>query len=115
MTLRLIGNKYNGTSPGKISITFFYPEDHCNQHYESYDAHSMLKCMEFIENNGGRVIEFSIDPEPIQEDCCYIGWGSFVQLVNHLYEKHFIDSRYVSYVKSLVPDSYKGYINLNDV
>lgn len=115
MTLRINYKKYNGISPGKISITFFYPEDHCNKYYESYDAHSTLKCIEFIENNGGRVIEFSIDPEPIPEDCCYTGWGSFIQLVNHLYEKHFIDSRYVSYVKSLVPDSYKSYINLNDV
>ena len=115
MTLRSIGNKYNGISPGKISITLFYPEEHCNKYYGSYDAHSMLECIEFIENNGGRVIEFSIDPEPIPEDCCYTGWGSFIQLVNHLYEKHFIDSRYASYVKSLVPDSLKNYINLNNV
>ena len=115
MTLRLIGKKYNGISPGKISIAYFYPEEYCNKHYESYDAHSMLECIEFIENNGGRVIEFSIDPEPIQEDCWYTGWGSFIKLVNHLYEKHFIDTRFVSYVKSLVPDSYKSYINLNDV
>ena len=114
MNLRLICNKYNGTSPGKISITFFYPEEYCNKRYESYDAHSMLECIEYIENDGGRVIEFSIDPEQISEDYCYTGWGSFVQLVNHLYEKHFIDSRYVSYVKSLVPDSYKSYIKLND-
>ena len=113
MNLRLIGNKYNGTSPGKISITYFYQEDHCNKYYESYDAHSILKCIEFVENDDGRVIEFSIDPEPIPEDYCYTGWGSFVQLVNHLYEKHFIDTRFVSYVKSLVPDSYKSYINLN--
>lgn len=115
MTLRVIGNKYNGTSPGKISITYFYPEEHCDKYYESYDASSILKFLEYIENDGGRVLEFSIDPEPIPEDCCYTGFDSFVQLVNHLYEKHFIDSRYVSYVKSLVPDSYKSYINLNDV
>lgn len=115
MTLRVIGNKYNGTSPGKISITYFYPEEYCTKHYESYDASSILKFLEYIENDGGRVLEFSIDPEPIPEDCCYTGFDSFVQLVNHLYEKHFIDSRYVSYVKSLVPDSYKSYINLNDV
>ena len=115
MTIRAIGKKYNGISPGKISITFLYPEDHCNKYYESYDARSMLECIEFIENNGGRVIEFSIDPEPIPEDCCYTGFDSFVQLVNHLYEKHFIDSRFVLYAKSLVPDSYKSYININDV
>ena len=115
MTLRAICKKYNGTSPGNISITFFYPEDHCNKYYESYDARSILDCLEYIENDGGRVIEFYIDPEPIPEDCCYTGWCSFAQLVNNLYEKHFIDSRYVSYVKSLVPDSYKSYINLNDV
>ena len=115
MNLRVIGNKYNGTSPGKISITYFYPEEYCNKRYESYDASSILKFLEYIENDGGRVLEFSIDPEPIPEDCCYTGWGSFIQLVNHLYEKHFIDSRYVSYVKSLVPDSCNSYINLNDV
>ena len=115
MTLRLIGNKYNCISPGKISITYFYPEECLNKYYESYDARSILKLLEYIENDGGRVIEFSIDPEPIPEDCCYTGWGSFIQLVNHLYEKHFIDSRYASYVKSLVPDSYKSYIKLNDV
>ena len=115
MTLRAIGKKYNGISPGNISITYFYPEEHCNKCYESYDARSVLECLEYVENDGGRVIEFSIDPEPIPEDCCYTGFDSFVQLVNHLYEKHFIDSRYVSYVKSLVPDSYKSYINLNDV
>lgn len=115
MTLRANCKKCNGISPGKISITFFYPEDHCNKYYESYDARSILQFLEYIENDGGRVIEFSIDPEPISEDCCYTGFDSFAQLVNHLYEKHFIDSRYVSYVKSLVPDSYKSYINLNDV
>lgn len=115
MTLRSIGKKYNGTSPGNISITYFYPCEYCNKYYESYDASSILKLLEYIENDGGRVIEFSIDPEPIQEDCCYTGWGSFVQLVNYLYEKHFIDSRYVSYFKSLVPDSLKSYINLNNV
>ena len=43
MTLRSIGKKYNGTSPGNISITYFYPEEHCNKHYESYDARSILK------------------------------------------------------------------------
>ena len=115
MTLRLIGKKYNGTSPGKISITYFYPEEHYNKYYESYDASSILNFLEYIENDGGRVIEFSIDPEPISEDCCYTGWGSFIQLINHLYKKHLIDSRMVSYAKSLVPDSYKNYINLNDV
>lgn len=115
MTLRANCKKYNGISPGKISITFFYPEEHCNKYYKSYDASSILKFLEYIENDGGRVIEFSIDPEPIQEDFCYTCWCSFIQLINHLYEKHFIDSRYVSYVKSLVPDSYKSYINLNDV
>lgn len=115
MTLKVIGKKYNGISHGKISITYFYPEEHSNKHYESYDASSILHFLEYIENDGGRVIEFSIDPEPISEDCCYTGWGSFIKLVNHLYEKHFIDSRYASYVKSLVPDSYKSYIKLNDV
>ena len=115
MTLRPIGNKYNGISPGKISITYFYPEEHSNKQYESYDASSILEFLEYIENDGCRVIEFSIDPEPIPEDCFYTGWCSFIKLVNNLYEKHFIDTRYVSYVKSLVPDSYKGYININDV
>ena len=115
MTLRLIGNKYNCISPGKISITYFYPEEHSNKQYESYDASSILEFLEYIENDGGRVIEFSIDPEQIPEDCFYTGWCSFIKLVNNLYEKHFIDTRYVSYVKSLVPDSYKGYININDV
>lgn len=115
MTLRLIGNKYNCISPGKISITYFYPEEHSNKQYESYDASSILEFLEYIENDGGRVIEFSIDPEPIPEDCFYTGWCSFIKLVNNLYEKHFIDTIYVSYVKSLVPDSYKGYININDV
>ena len=115
MILRLIGNKYNCISPGKISITYFYPEEHSNKQYESYDASSILEFLEYIENDGGRVIEFSIDPEPIPEDCFYTGWCSFIKLVNNLYEKHFIDTRYVSYVKSLVPDSYKGYININDV
>ena len=115
MTLRVIGNKYNGTSPGNISIAYFYPEEYCNKHCESCGARSILEFLEYIENDGGRVIEFSIDPEPIPEDCCYTGWGSFIQLVNHLYEKHFIDSRYASYVKSLVPDSLKSYINLNNV
>ena len=42
MTLRPIGNKYNGISPGKISITYFYPEEHSNKQYESYDASSIL-------------------------------------------------------------------------
>ena len=115
MNLRVIGKKYNGTSPGKISITYIYPEEHYYSNYESYDARSILKCLEYIENDGGRVIGFSIDPQPIPEDCCYVGWGSFIQLVNHLYEKHFIDSRAVTYATSLVPDSYKSYINLNDV
>lgn len=115
MTLRLIGNKYNCISPGKISITYFYPEEHSNKHYESYDARSILEFLEYIENDGGRVIEFSIDPEPIPEDCCYTDWCSFTQLINHLYEKHFIDSGTVSYAKSLVPESYKSYININDV
>lgn len=59
MTLRLICKKYNGTSPGKISITYFYPEERSN--------------------------------------------------------KHFIETRFVLYAKSLVPDSYKSYININDV
>ena len=80
MTLRANYNKYNGISPGKISITFFYPEEHCNKYYGSYDTHSMLKCIEFIENNGGRVIEFSIDPEPITEDRCYTGWARLYNL-----------------------------------
>lgn len=115
MTLRANCKKCNGISPGKISITYFYPEEHSNKHYESYDASSILQFLEYIENDGCRVIEFSIDPEPIQEDCCYTGWGSFIKLVNHLYEKHFIDTRFVSYVKSLVLDSYNGYININDV
>lgn len=43
MTLRSIGKKYNGTSPGKISITYFYQEEHFNKHYESYDASSILE------------------------------------------------------------------------
>ena len=77
MTLRSIGKKYNGTSPGNISITYFYPEEHRDKHYESYDARSILKFLEYIENDGWRVIEFSIDPEPIPEDCCYTGWGFF--------------------------------------
>ena len=115
MTLRVIGKRYNGTSPGKISITYTYQGEYHNNHYESYDASSILKCLEYIENDGGRVVEFSIDPQPIPEDCCYIGWGSFIQLINHLYEKHFIDSRAVSYAKSVVPDRYKSYINSNDV
>ena len=80
MTLRINYKKYNCISPGKISITLFYPEEHCNKYYGSYDAHSMLECIEFIENNGGRVIEFSIDPEPIQEDCCYTGWARLYNL-----------------------------------
>ena len=80
MTLRSIGKKYNGASPGKISITYFYPEEHCNKHYESYDASSILKCLEYIENDGGRVIEFSIDPEPIPEDYCYTGWARLYNL-----------------------------------
>lgn len=42
MTLRPIGNKYNCISPGKISITYFYPEEHSNKQYESYDASSIL-------------------------------------------------------------------------
>ena len=40
----------------------------------------MLECIEFIENNGGRVIEFSIDPEPITEDRCYTGWARLYNL-----------------------------------
>lgn len=115
MTIRVIGKNFNGISPGKISITCFYQEDHYNKQYESYDSSSILEFLEYIENDGGRVIEFSIDPEPISEDCCYTGLGSFIKLVNHLYEKHFIDTIFVSYVKSLVPDSHKSYINLNDV
>lgn len=115
MTLRSIGKKCNCISPGYISITYFYPEEHFNKRYESYDARSVLEFLEYVENDGGRIIDFSIDTEPIQEDCCYTGWGSFIQLVNHIYEKHFIDTRFASYVKSLVPDSYNGYININDV
>ena len=52
MTLRSIGKKYNGTSPGNISITYFYPEEHRDKHYESYDARSILKFLEYIENDG---------------------------------------------------------------
>ena len=115
MNLRAIGQRYNGTSPGKISIVYTYPGEYRSSNYESYDASSILKCLEYIENDGGRVVGFSIDPQPIPDDCCYIGWGSFVQLINHLYEKHFIDSRVVSYAKSVVPDRYKSYINSNDV
>ena len=80
MTIRSIGKKYNGTSPGNISITYFYKEEHCNKHYESYDARSILKFLEYIENDGGRVIEFSIDHEPIPEDCCYTGWAHLYNL-----------------------------------
>lgn len=80
MTLRSIGKKYNGTSPGNISITYFYPEEYSNKSYESYDASSILKCLEYIENDGGRVIEFYIDPEPIPEDCCYTGWARLYNL-----------------------------------
>ena len=103
MGLRIIGKKYNGTSPGKISITYIYPEEHYYKSYESYDARSILKCLEYVESDGGIVTEFSIDPQPIPEDCCYIGWGSYNQLINHLYEKHFIDDQLVSYAKSIIP------------
>ena len=43
MTLRSIGKKYNGTSHGNLSITYFYQEEHFNKHYESYDASSILE------------------------------------------------------------------------
>lgn len=103
MNLRVIGQRYNGTSPGKISITYIYPGEHYYNDYASYDASSILKCLEYVESDGGRVIEFSIDPQPIPEDCCYTGWGSYNQLIDHLYEKHFIDDKVVSYAKGIIP------------
>lgn len=103
MSFRAIGQRYNGTSPGKISITYIYPEEHYYNNYESYDAGSILKCLEYVENDGGIVTGFSIDPQPIPEDCFYTGWGSYNQLINHLYEKHFIDDKVVSYAKGIIP------------
>lgn len=104
-----LNNPYNGIVPSKISIRYYYPDDKDKwpREYESYSASDILSAIEWIEFDGGKIIEFSFDTRPLEHNYAYIGWGCFAQLIKQVYDRHIIDSYTYNAITSFIPERYR--------